>query len=169
MTSLPRLRAHRPLLILLPALLGFVACAPQDASDYCKNHYEFHEQHLDSLGALSITMAADGLIQSELRLPSSVLEGSNASTLLQDTANVYTLQTNLECEVPAATVSNLGDGVVASYKSQCGADNKIGQVDVSLFESLSTIDELEVTVTTPATQKHFVISRRCESAIFRLN
>ncbi len=169
MASLPRLSTNLPLLILLPVILGIAACSPEKAPDYCKNHYKFHQQHMDSLGTLSITIGADGLLQSELHLPALLLEDSGISALLQDAANVYTLRTERECEVPVVNVTELAGGVVASYKSLCGIDNKIGQLDVKLFESLPMIDEIEVTVTTPVTQKHFAISRQCESAIFRLN
>jgi hypothetical protein len=59
--------------------------------------------------------------------------------------------------------------ISASFESRCGAGNKIGQVDVLIFDSSPELEEVEVLVTTPATSKHFAISRQCDAAIFRLD
>jgi hypothetical protein len=77
------------------------------------------------------------------------------------------LQTENECAASSVILNETYNFVAASYESDCGIDNKIGQLDILLFEILAALDEVEVTVTTPVTQKRFVINRQCDSAIFR--
>ena len=88
--------------------------------------------------------------------------------VLQDASNVYALQTAAKCTTAEVTLQTSQDSIIAAYSSSCGADNKLGQIDVLLFESLTELAEVDVSVITPATQKHFAINRQCDSAIFRL-
>ena len=46
-------------------------------------------------------------------------------------------------------------------------DGRVRQIDVLAFDEFPELEELEVTMTTPATSKHFAISRQCENPIFR--
>ena len=49
------------------------------------------------------------------------------------------------------------------------SDGRLRQIDVLAFDLMPDLDELEVTMTTPATRKHFVISRRCPNPVFRID
>ncbi len=106
-------------------------------------------------------------MRSDLSIPISVMAGV-PSELLEDLHKVYSLQTENECAASSVILNETDNTVAASYESNCGADNKIDQLDILLFETLAALDEVEVTVTTPVTQKHFAINRQCDSAIFRL-
>jgi hypothetical protein len=154
---------------MLMSLLCFAlaACAPEQAPEFCRNHALFHAEHLDTLVSLNVTMTEDGIIRSELSIPISVMAGM-PSELLEDSRKVYSLQTENECVGSVGTIDETGNSVAASYESNCGVDNKIGQLDILLFELVPALDEVEVTVTTPVTQKHFAINRQCDSAIFKL-
>jgi hypothetical protein len=113
-------------------------------------------------------MADDGVLSIELTLPASTLVDTLDNRLL-DPRRVYSLQTEKDC-VGATSDGRRGEDMfLGRYESQCGLDNKIGQLDVVLFDTLAALEELEVYVVTPVTQKRFAISRQCESAIFRLD
>ncbi len=153
--------------ILLSLLcLALAACAPERAPEFCRNHAQFHNEHLDSLASLDVVMTDEGIIRSELSIPVSVMAGV-PSELLEDSHEVYSLQTENECDASSVILNKAQMSVTAIYESNCGADNKIGEIDILLFEMLPALDEVEVTVTTPVTQKRFVINRQCDSAIFR--
>lgn len=147
-------------------LAGVMGCVQEEAPDFCKNHYLFHAEHADNSAQLSITMSDSGDIHSELQVPGTIPQQS--ASILGDVANVYTVETATECGPAQATTSPGPDMLRASYSSTCGVDNKIGQINVLLFESFPQLAEVVVDVTTPATQKHFAIHRQCSSAIFRL-
>jgi hypothetical protein len=146
---------------------ALAACAPKQAPEFCRNHAMFHDEHLDSLALLNVTLTEEGIIRSELSIPISVMAGVPLE-LLENSQKVYSLQTENECVASSVILNEAQMSVAASYESNCGVDNKIGQLDILLFETLAALDEVEVTVTTPVTQKHFVINRQCDSAIFRL-
>ncbi|MCY4428500.1 MAG: hypothetical protein OXC05_15925 [Halieaceae bacterium] len=148
--------------------VALAACTPEVASDYCRNHHEIHAQHQDPPGTLSVTMTEQGLLKSELVLPVALFAGADPRSMLEAVENVYSLQTEKDCREPQVSVAISGEQVSAAYLSDCGPENKIGQLDIALFDALPRLDEVVVTVTTPVAQKHFAISRQCESAIFRL-
>ena len=155
------------LFLVLLCCMFLSACGGEEEIGYCKDHYQFHTEHQDDLGMLAITMRDDGMLSSILTLPASAWsEGIDEQ--LKDPQAVYSLQTAQECGPTNSAVRREEDSLVATYETDCGIDNKIGQVDVVLFNTLTSIEELEVSVVTPATQKHFAISRQCDSAIFRL-
>ena len=154
--------------VVLVCAVALAACTPEVASDYCRNHHEIHAQHQDTPGTLSVTMTEQGLLKSELVLPIALFVGADARSMLEVVENVYSLQTEKDCREAEVSVTISGEHVSAAYQSHCGPENKIGQLDIALFDALPRLDEIEVTVITPAAQKHFAISRQCESAIFRL-
>ena len=154
-------------LVLLSCIV-VSACSGEEEVDYCKDHYLVHPEHQDELGMLAITMVVDGTLSSILTLPASALtEGLDEQ--LESSQSVYSLQTARDCVATTAAIRRENSKLIATYESKCGADNKIGQLDVVLFDTLTSIEELEVNVITPVTQKHFAISRQCDSAIFRLD
>lgn len=153
--------------LLSLACLALAACVSEEAPDFCENHALFHAEHAASTAKLSVTMTEQGRIVSELQLPTENSDMRSTMPALQDSNKVYALQTTVQCATSQAAVSATNDVIVAQYASDCGADNKLGQVDVLLFDLLPNLNEVEVSVVTPATQKRFVINRKCESAIFR--
>jgi len=150
------------------SFLFLAACAKDEAANFCSNHAQFHAEHADSNAVLSIVMTADGRIDSEVRLPEAMFGGDSTLAVLQDANKVYALQTETECSPGESTLERFAGMIVGGYTSNCGADNKLGQVDVLLFDSLPQLNEVEVSVVTPVTQKQFAINRQCDRAIFRV-
>lgn len=157
----------RGILIVLFCLAS-AACSKDKVPDFCQNHALFHAEHSASNAVLSVVITADGRIDSEVRLPAAVFSDYTARAVLQDVSKVYALQTETECSRAEYTMSSSAGIIAGGYTANCGADNKLSQVDVLLFDSLPELNEVEVSVVTPATQKNFVINRQCESAIFRV-
>ncbi len=155
--------------VMLALLAG---CRQDEGFDYCKNHYQVHADHADSIGHLQADLDAEGQLVVTLRLPASALAGGSDSTLLaemlQGPERVYRVDSSQPCSAPTVRVLEAERGVAVEYHSDCGRGNRISQVDVDLFELLDGLEEVEVHVNTPATSKHFAISRLCERAIFRL-
>jgi hypothetical protein len=150
------------------SFLFLAACSKDKVPDFCSNHAQFHAEHAASNAVLSVVMTADGRIDSEVRLPTAMFGGDTARAVLQNVSKVYALQTATECS-PGESTLELSEGmIIGGYTSSCGADNKLSQVDVLLFETLPELNEVEVSVVTPVTQKQFAINRQCESAIFRI-
>ena len=151
------------------------ACTEDTALDYCKNHYRFHQDHVDGLAFLHIELDAEGVLSSELDVPVSALglDTPYLLEMLEDPARVYAIESLQSCEPPEVAFGNKtgqdGTSLVVNYTSQCGSGDQVKQVDILLFDAIPELDEVETRVITTATQKHFAISRQCSSAIFRLH
>ncbi len=146
------------------------ACTQQESEDFCDNHYLFHESHLESIGSLKLTHSSDGVLRAEFSLPVMLFETQaieRLSGILNEPDNVFSLQTEAACRSNGSDVTSGADLIVANYKMACDVGTRIKQVDVLLFDVVEELDEIEVHVATPATQKHFAINRQCDSAIFR--
>ncbi|HET6565601.1 MAG TPA: hypothetical protein VFG52_09335 [Xanthomonadales bacterium] len=163
--------------MLVPALmlLSLSACREAEEFDYCKNHYEVHAEHADSIGRIDANVDAAGLLSLKLELPAAVFPAGSAGPdadllagMLSKPELVYTLDSAQPCSTPTVQVLEASYGVAIEYQSDCGVGNRISQVNVELFELIDGLEEVEVQVKTPATGKHFAISRMCERAIFRL-
>ena len=148
--------------------LVLAACSKNKAPDFCQDHVQFHAEHADSNALLSVEMTDDGRVDTAVRLPVAIFGGDSTLAVLQDVSKVYALQTVTECSAGETTLGSSEGMMIGKYTSNCGADNKLSQVDILLFGSLPNLTEVEVSVVTPATQKQFTINRQCESAIFRV-
>lgn len=152
------------------ALAGLMlsACVAEDAPDFCKNHALFHGEHQGESAQLVVEMSDQGQVRSEIQLLSSIAGDAKTAARLGNVASVMMLETSSKCDEATVEVESLVDTVRATYVSECGADNKLEQVNVLLFDAFPEFDEVVVHVTTPVTEKHFAIHRQCASAIFRL-
>jgi len=158
------------IVLLVAASLG--ACGKDDGVDYCKNHYQYHGDHQNSLARLTVELSAAGVLYGELLIPDVVIRemvDTDVSVILGDAGNTFALQTDTPCEVTVESISATADGIASIFEANCGADNKIGQIDIALFDHLEALEEVVVSVTTPATSKRFAISRQCNGPIFRLD
>jgi hypothetical protein len=163
--------------LAVTSLLLIAACTKDDATDFCMNHYRFHADHLNSVGELVIGLTADGRLQTELSLPFASFSDLQAEPveafagieeLLSEPGRVYRLDTERDCSATTVVgVQRDGVSLNARYESSCGDDNKVGQLDIALFDEVPQLAELEVRIATPAVGKHFVINRQCSAAIFR--
>ena len=153
-------------------------CVEDDSMDYCKNHYRFHPQHRGDIATLTVNLDDAGTLTSELVLPYAHFgtQQNTARRALSRIANrfsngqpLYTLQSAQPCSESAVSPSFNSTGLRVTATANCGENNKIEQVDVALLDTLAELDEIEVEVTTPATKKHFAISRQCDHPLFRLN
>jgi hypothetical protein len=151
---------------------SLVACNKNEEVDYCGNHYEFHANHLDASATLTIDISESGDLDGSLMIPDiNYGDETEASIrfLLDDPDKIFTLQTETPCAVSVTGVSSSGEGLETKLVASCGPDNKLGQINVALFEHMPNLEELVVSVTTPATTKRFGISRQCDGPIFRLD
>ena len=158
------------ILLVVAATMG--ACSEDNGVDYCKNHYQFHADHLDSLARLTINISAVGVLDGKLSMPDEVsgeLSDFEVSSILGDPGSTFTLNTEVPCDVAIESISPTVEGVDVMFEADCGPDNKIGQIDVALFDHITALEEVVVTITTPATSKRFGISRQCDKPIFRLD
>lgn len=154
------------------AMPMLAACSEGAGGDFCRNHSEFHADHLDTVADLGIVISATGVIDGRLSIPRSVVDGmdeSDVRTLLGSAGKTLVLQPDTSCVFAMARVDASEDGFDATYTANCDANYRLRRIDVKLFDYLERLEEVVTSVTTPATAKRFAISRECDSPIFRLD
>lgn len=151
--------------------LLLTACVQDEGNDFCINHYFFHDEHRDTTAALVLSWSDTGELRSEITVPKALFNNGIAELkrVLALPQNVYSLQSDQACRQVDVSISQNAEAITAVYTSQCGNDNRLRQLDVVLLDRVAEIDEVVVVMTTPATSKRFVINRRCEQAIFRID
>lgn len=159
-------------LAILVFCVVVVACAEQE-DDYCRDHFLFHEQHRAVTGTFEVRIDEDGRLTAELLQPVAAFpaDGKGLAVFVDALAhaeNVYSAGSSGQCSTTSESVIERDNLVTASYESRCNTENILKEVDVSIFDFADDLDEIVVTITTPATSKHFAISRQCSAAIFRL-
>jgi hypothetical protein len=148
------------------------ACEKGDSGDYCKNHYEYHSDHLDTVASLTIDLSELGDLDGSLMMPNSVfgdMAVSDIEALLTNAKQTFTLQSETPCTVSVTDIISTAGDFKVNYAANCGPDNKLKKIHITLFDHLSELEEVVTSVTTPATAKRFGISRQCNGPIFRLD
>jgi len=162
---------RRRILVLMVAAVSISACSKDDGIDFCKHHNTFHSDHLDSVAELTIEISDDGVIAGNLSIPETgfgEIDESDLRSLLSDSTSIFTLESEEPCAVSVTSIGVSATGLEADFAAGCGADNKLGRINVSLFENIGGVQEVVTSVTTSATSKRFAISRQCDNPIFRL-
>ena len=164
----------RPVFFVLLSGVLLSACGSEATDEYCRDHYLFHEEHRADTALLNMVVTDAGSLSTKLVLPTQIFDpGSHRRESvvdgLRDSGSIYSLSEAGECTQMDSAVSEQADMITATYQSQCKAGEDLNQVNVSLFDLLPELDEVEVTIKTDATAKHFAISRQCSAAIFRIN
>jgi hypothetical protein len=166
--------SNRPVLIALFSCVLLNACGSEATEDYCRDHYLFHDEHREDTALLDMVVTDAGSLSAKLVVPTRIFDAANdrrGSIVdeLQDSGSIYSMAAAGGCSQTDSAVSEQSDTITATYQSQCTAGTDMNQVNVSLFDLLPELDEVEVTINTDATMKHFAISRQCSAAIFRIN
>lgn len=144
---------------------------------YCGNHREHHPNHADSIGRLSLRYTEDGIVEAEVSIPRASLSGpgepdgdafsiQDTANLLKEAGQVFSISGAEECLQRQSRAISEEDNVTADYRFDCGADNRLEDVDIRLLEHLPALDELEAHIDTPAVGKKFLISRQCETPLY---
>ena len=174
MTRYPAKPSYRHVLLVLFSCVLLSACGSEATEDYCRDHYLFHEAHRADTALLDMVVTDAGSLSARLVVPTRIFDPASTRREsvvdeLQDSGSVYSTAEASGCSQTDSAVAEQSDTITATYLSQCAAGPDLNQVNVSLFDLLPELDEVEVTIKTDATAKHFAISRQCSAAIFRIN
>ena len=136
----------------------------EEKDSFCSNHAQFHAAHKDDIAQLWVSYDDTGLIEAEFVAP--LADFSTASTTQENP--YFAAEADSACEAPQLdTTTNDGNKTIR-FRQNCGELNRLRGVTITVFDHFPDIEELEARITTPATQKHFVISRKCDAPIYRL-
>lgn len=159
---------------MLLAAITLAACGGKEGADYCLNHYLLHAEHQASVATLRVDVSDHGTLTATLSQPAGSLVAvvdrpDGFPDSLNDPGHVYSIPDRSDCVHSRPRVSGRDGVFIAEYESRCGPGAEIKRVNVTILDAVPEIEEVEVTIKTPATSKHFAISRQCTAPIFRLD
>ncbi len=158
-----RKRRHAVALGGLLATSLLVGCADPAEPDICRDHFTVHGDHAGAVSRLHIELDESGTVEGEFHLadalPASLIDSLRAP------GGLFRFEGQYDCN-PQFTGSD--QGATLRFHARCGPETVVDELRVSVFDTLSELDELVVTVNTPATTKTFAVLRACPSPVFRL-
>ncbi len=137
------------------------ACGRQADEGFCATHGQSHWQHRDQQPSLVVGYEQSGRLAVALALPTSE---SNHSSVVS-AADILALPAH--CKAGELKPETQGEQTLLRFDADCGEELP-AQLSVPLLQNAPELDEVEVSMTTPAVHKHFVVHRDCERAIFNL-
>ncbi|MCV6604071.1 MAG: hypothetical protein OIF34_02125 [Porticoccaceae bacterium] len=151
---------------LLGTCLILAGCGPDEKSNaLCDNHGAIHSSHRHQIALLSMDYRENGELHAQLQLP----DKDSLQALLQNPESLFALSHASDCTLQHSTVGAQGDHLLGTYRFQCPPEVPLKGVNTRLLEMTNQVDEIEATIKTPATRKHFVIHRDCPKPIFHLD
>ncbi|MEP1446059.1 MAG: hypothetical protein ABJK37_08120 [Paraglaciecola sp.] len=152
-------------LIITYLLLGqLMACGDDNSNAFCDNHADIHQQHVDKVTRVNVVYSENGELTAKLSVPMS----DAAETALGENSNIIKITAESSCEVISPKIVNGEDYWQSEYKFECGANNKLQHVSIEVLNNFPEIQEVEAHIKTPATNKNFILNRRCDRPIFVL-
>ncbi|GAB3291796.1 hypothetical protein GCM10027297_38080 [Parahaliea aestuarii] len=141
------------------ALLG--GCGREVDKSFCALHGSEHWQHREQQAQLLIDYAESGDMAVQLTLP-----GELAAVPLASPGDILALPEH--CEAGALLRESEAGMQVFRFGARCG-DVLPESLSVSLLGERLEVQEIEVSMSTPAVRKHFVVHRDCERAMFNID
>jgi hypothetical protein len=138
-----------------------VGCGQQADSSFCATHAGEHWRHRAELPRLEIEYADSGIVEVELALPSTLAD--KLPTLA--TGDILALPEF--CEVGHLRRRDRYGDVSLRFQADC-AGQQPDSLAVPLLQKQQEILEVEVSMSTPAVRKHFIVHRQCERALFNV-
>lgn len=151
---------ERPSWLLLIALV-LAGCSGEADRGFCASHASEHWQHANEHPRMSVEYTGDGALAVQLALPA----GRVAHAGFAAPADI--LELPVQCIPGALQRAVAGKDELLQFQAQCGEEQP-ANLSVPILDARQEIEEIEVTMTTPAVSKHFVIHQDCERAMFNV-
>jgi len=156
--------AVKPILFSIAMSSLVVGCGEKSADSFCKSHAQEHQLHQGDITLVNIDYSEQGQIVAKIKVAKDHAQYQSLATM----ADIIEVKAVKACTNASVDITEQGMFYQARYSLDCGLDNKLNKVSVLVLDNFTTIDEVEVAISTPSSSKHFVLSRQCDSPIFNL-
>ena len=154
----------KPVLLSIAMSSLLIGCGEKAAESFCKSHAKAHQLHQSDITQVNINYSEQGQIVAQVKIAQQHAQYQ----ALTNVVKVLEVKADKTCSDASVEIIEQGIYYQASYSVDCGAENKLKKVSVPILDNFKTIDEVEVTIGTPSSAKHFLLSRQCDSPIFNL-
>ncbi len=144
---------------------SLIACDAGDPDSTCTKHAAAHLEHIDDVVRVKIDYSASNQLVASVSVPSELASSANRA-LLRDSATVLSVDARNDCQHDSVRVIEEESHTVYHYQIECGEGVDINRIDTELLDLIPATPELDVSITSPAATKNFVVHRDCSSPIY---
>ncbi len=154
----------KPIIFFIVMSSLLIGCGDKAAVSWCKDHANTHQLHQSDITQVNIDYSEQGQIVTKIKIARDHAQHQ----ILANMIKIIKVEADKVCKNGRVDISEDGIYYHAIYHLNCGVDNKLKKVSVSVLDHFKTVDEVEVAISTPSSAKHFVLSRQCDGPIFNL-
>lgn len=146
---------------LLLAMSLLAGCGQEVDSSFCVVHAAEHLQHREQAPQLQVDYTSNG----ELQVLLSLVDEQAALLAAAGPGDIIALPAH--CAAQAVQRSSREGRTLLQFQAACG-DQLPASLEVPLLLAYPDIEEVEVSMRTPAVRKHFIVHQQCERALFNI-
>lgn len=154
---------HTRTIVIGFLLTGLWGCNKEAQNPLCSEHENTHQEHITDVAKVNVVYTGQGDISTTILFPDTL----SGDARFSQAESLLSLQTTKTCKADIPLVSKENDRVKITLNYTCESDNVLEKANVLLFEHYPQLQELEVHVSTPAVDKHFVLNKQCDRPIFK--
>lgn len=145
---------------------SLISCSADDNGDTCSNHHIVHTEHIDSLVQLKMDYSSSTRLTALTSVPVELSNNTNNALLIKSTA-VMQINAKGSCQHEPVTVTEKGDRIDYHYEVSCEDNADIDHIETRILDLLPEVPEIDVSISSPAATKNFVLHRDCSSPIYK--
>ncbi|MBV1909188.1 MAG: hypothetical protein KUG78_07680 [Kangiellaceae bacterium] len=154
----------KQVMIFISVISLLVGCGEKSENKFCTVHRDVHQQHQNNVTTVDVSYLETGRLLATVEVPITQI----SETELNQHDKVLRVDAEQECYFVSLNIGEQKGVFEAKYHVECGMGNRLKKVTISLLENFSQIDEIEAFIDTPASKKHFILSRQCDGPIFNI-
>lgn len=145
---------------------ALISCSAGENADICSNHQSVHDEHIDKVVQVEMDYSSSNRLIASTSVPLQFSNDSN-NVLLTKSAEVIQVNARGSCQHQPVTVSERSGRIIYQYEVVCGDDSHIDHIETRTLDLLPEIAEIDVSISSPAATKNFVLHRDCSSPIYK--
>lgn len=145
---------------------ALISCSAGEDADICSNHQSVHDEHIDKVVQVEMDYSSSTRLIASTSVPLQLSNESNNALLMKSTEAIQ-VNTRGSCQHQPVAVTERGGRIIYQYEVICGNDSNIDHIETRILDMLPEVSEIDVSISSPATTKNFVLHRDCSSPIYK--
>lgn len=154
------------LAILGIAAASLISCSANEDADTCSTHHITHPRHIDKVVQVEMDYSTSNRLNVSTSVPLQLSNESNRALLI-NSKDVIQVNAKGSCQHNPVSITESDDRIVYHYLIQCGDENEIDHIETRILDVLPELSEIDVSVSSPAATKNFVLHRDCSTPIYK--
>ena len=145
---------------------SLISCSAGDNTDTCSNHQSAHAEHIDRVVQMEMDYSSSTRLTASASVPVQLSNDSNHLSLMRST-EVVQVNAKGSCQHEPVTFAEKDNRIVYHYQVECGDGTHIDHIETRILDLLPEVSEIDVSISSPAATKNFVLHRDCSFPIYK--